>query len=424
MQSPIDTPYQYFENNEIQFGRYYFPNHFRDESPSFHLKLLEEQKRNRFFAVQAPRGSAKSTILGFLVPAHRIVFKKKRFIIIVQNTYKKAVGTLEGIKDEIRFNEKLRRDFGITLDKDAEGDTIFVHRDGFRTRVLCKGVEQIGAVRGERFGAYRPDLIIGDDMEDDEMVKSLERRQALKDLYNDALIPAGDIKTLEVIVIGTILHDDSLMAELVSADFYKEYRKLFYVARYKNGSGEVGSLWPQRWTVEELNEMERNKPEAFAKEMQGDPSSGTMEGINRVDFRYWRERDGAIELLDEGGGEVKARWKWTDCKVVVVADMAWESKRDSDFTVILPAIMTPSADVLVDSYIKKRGMRPNEFEEIIFGMNARYERLTGRRVQFGFEKAKLEKVMKWFLTEAMRRRGIFLWMKDLQWDGDKVQRLS
>ena len=55
--------------------------------------------------------------------------------------------------------------------------------------------------------------------------------------------------------------------------------------------------------------------------------------------------------------------------VVVVADMAWESKRDSDFTVILPAIMTPSADVLVDSYIKKRGMRPNEFEEIIFGMN-------------------------------------------------------
>ena len=109
MQSPIDTPYQYFENNEIQFGRYYFPNHFRDESPSFHLKLLEEQKRNRFFAVQAPRGSAKSTILGFLVPAHRIVFKKKRFIIIVQNTYKKAVGTLEGIKDEIRFNEKLRR---------------------------------------------------------------------------------------------------------------------------------------------------------------------------------------------------------------------------------------------------------------------------------------------------------------------------
>ena len=103
--------------------------------------------------------------------------------------------------------------------------------------------------------------------------------------------------------------------------------------------------------------------------------------------------------------------------------MAWESKRDSDFTVILPAIMTPSADVLVDSYIKKRGMRPNEFEEIIFGMNARYERLTGRRVQFGFEKAKLEKVMKWFLTEAMRRRGIFLWMKDLQWDGDKIQRI-
>ncbi len=63
-------------------------------------------------------------------------------------------------------------------------------------------------------------------------------------------------------------------------------------------------------------------------------------------------------------------------------------------------------------------------EELIFTMNDRYEKLTGKRVQFGFEKAKLEKVMKWFLQEAMKRRGKFLWFKDIAWGTqDKVARI-
>src|ERR1700741_732200 len=165
-----DTTYILFEQEPIIFGKFYFPHHLRDRSPYFHWIIIKESMENKFFACQAPRGSAKSTILSFVKPIHAICFKRKRFIVIVQNTYKKAVGTLEGIKDEIRWNEQLRKDFGIELEKDAEGDTIFRSRDGFRTRVLCKGVEQIGSVRGEKFGPYRPDYILGDDMEDDEMV--------------------------------------------------------------------------------------------------------------------------------------------------------------------------------------------------------------------------------------------------------------
>ena len=107
----------YFRDNPLVFGKYYFPHFFRDESPAFHFKILEESYKHRFFACQAPRGSAKSTVLVFLKRIHHICFERKHFIVIVQNTYKKAVGTLEAIKDEIRWNEKLRRDFGIELDK-------------------------------------------------------------------------------------------------------------------------------------------------------------------------------------------------------------------------------------------------------------------------------------------------------------------
>lgn len=352
------------------------------------------------------------------------MFKKKRFIVIVQNTYKKAVGTLEGIKDEFRYNERLKTDFGVTLEKDSEGDTIFRHPCGFRTRVLCKGVEQIGAVRGEKFGAWRPDHIIGDDMEDDEMVKSAERRQALKDLFDNALIPAGDIKFLSVDIVGTILHDDSLMAELVSRDKYTHYRKLFFKARFSNKvTGQEESLWPERWTVADLDKMEREKPDTFAKEMQGDPSSGSLETVRREDFRYWRVEEGQAVLFG-GDGEVVARWNMRDMRPAVGIDLAWEDKQASDFTAIVPGLLTPGNDLLVDDYIVKKGMRPDEFENIIFDFNTRYERLTGKRVQFGFEKAKLEKVMKWFLQEAMRRRGSWLWFKDINWGTqDKVARI-
>ena len=413
-----------FECNPIVFGKHYFPHHIRDTSPYFHWIIVREESPTEFTATQAPRGSAKSTIKSFLKPTHKICFKKKRFIVIVQNTYKKAVGTLEGIKDEFRYNERLKADFGIELEKDSEGDTIFRHKDGFRTRVLCKGVEQIGAVRGEKFGPWRPDHIIGDDMEDDEMVKSAERRQNLKDLFDNALIPAGDIKSLSVDIVGTILHDDSLMAELVRADRYKQYRKLFFKARFENKvSGKPESLWPERWSVEDLDRMEREKPDTFAKEMQGDPSSGSLETIRREDFRYWRVEEGQAVLMGEDG-VVEERWNLRDLRAAVGIDLAWEEKKSSDFGAIVPGLVTPSNRLLIDDYICRRGLRPDEFENIIFDMNDRYEGMTGKRVQFGFEKAKLEKVMKWFLEEAMKRHGKYLWFKDIAWGThDKIERI-
>jgi hypothetical protein len=78
----------------------------------------------------------------------------------------------------------------------------------------------------------------------------------------------------------------------------------------------------------------------------------------------------------------------------------------------------------VDDYIAKKGMRPDELEHILFDMDERYFKMTGTRICFGFEKAKLEKVMKWFLKEAMKRRGKYLWFRDIEWGTrDKIERI-
>ena len=408
-----------FDNNPLLWGRYNFPIHFRMVSPDFHYDMAEAVEANQNLAVVAPRGSAKSTVITFLKCMHSICFKKKHFIVIVQNTYAKAAGTLETIKEEVRVNERFKYDFPLVLKKDAEGDSVFRYPGpGWECRVLCKGADQIGSIRGEKFGAFRPDLIILDDLEDDKSVKNPELRKELERLFFDVLKYAGDGKETQTICVGTILHDDCLISKLVDPDRYKQFKKMRFKARLDDGS----SLWPEKWSVEDLKVLEEQDPESFAKEMQGDPSSGIYEDFRKDDFRYWSAVGSDALLRDEGGAVVR-RFSMNVLKPAIAVDLAWDEKRASDSSVLMPGYLTPDNDILVDDYISKKGMRPDEVEEALFSRVARMEKLTGENVPIGMEKAKLEKVVKWLMEKAMRRRGKFLWLKDLKWDGDKITRI-
>lgn len=415
--------YNQFRLNPLMFGMWYFPHHFSSVGSPFHLKVLDlaVDRNIKRLAVAAPRESAKSTILSFLTAIHAICFKYNRHILNVQSTFNKSANNLETIKDEIKANERLRQDFGIEFKKDREGDSIFNHSDGFSTRFLCRGADQIGGVRGEKYGAYRPDLILIDDLEDDELVRNPERRKELIRNFDEALIPAGDREKLRVIAMGTILHDDSLMAKLVSKDLYPEWRKLKFRARIER-EGKYYSLWPEKWSVEALNALERDKPGVFAKEYQNDPTSGLTATFKREDFRYWKIQDNDYILFHDDGS-VKAKGRLSDCRAAIACDLAFDEKRSSDFSVVMPGFLTPQADILLDDYFCKKGVKPDEFEHIIFPMEERLRLITGSSVPVGFEKAKLEKVARHLLGKAMRNRNHFITIKDLMWDTDKITRM-
>jgi len=171
-QLQAEKMYKIFEENPLAWGMYYFPHHFRDKSPNFHVKILQESMKHQFFAVGAPRGSAKSTILTFLKAAHKIAFKKTHFTVICQNTFEKAAQSIETIKTEWRENALLKKDFPIKISRDKIGVCVFEHRNGHKSMLLGKGAGQLGDVRGVKFGARRPDYILVDDLEDDVMVRS------------------------------------------------------------------------------------------------------------------------------------------------------------------------------------------------------------------------------------------------------------
>ncbi len=410
-----------FKKNPLFWGMNFLKHHFRKNSPDFHLEILLDALKHRFFAIASPRESAKSTILTFLLTVHGVVFKKFRFIVIVQNTEQKACESLNAVKMEVKENPMLLP-YRINIIRDTKDDTVFQHADGFKTRVLCKGMEQIGSIRGEKYGAYRPDLIIGDDIEDDKMVQNPELRQQLQDHFDQALVPAGQQDVCQYIVVGTILHDDSLMARLVSLNHYKEWHKLLYRALNRDKEGNLYSLWKEVWTVEQLLEMRRTKPDVFAKEYQNDPVSGSLKKFDKEDFRYWHIEEGQAILLDRDQ-RIISKYKLSDCRAAIAVDLAWEEKRTSDDTVIMPGLLTPGSDLLIDEYICEKGMRPKRLEDYLYGMRDKYHKMTNKTVYIGFEKGKLDKFMKFTLKQAMRLRNDFLNLKDVPWVLDKAERI-
>jgi len=417
------TKIKQIKDNPLYWGKAYLAEHFRHPSPNFHLIILREAMKNKYLAIQAPRGSAKTTILQFLLSTHGICLKLYRHIIFLQNTWDKATGNLLSIKTEIKNNPLLIEKYKIKIVKDAAGEAIFEHPDGFRTRVLCKGLEQIGSIRGEKFGAYRPDLVLGDDIEDDKMVKNPELRNELKENIDNVVLKCGEPHLTKFIIVGTPLHDDSLMTDLISPTQYRQFHKLRFMARWKNTvTGEITSLWPEKWSVADLNAMERENAVSFAQEMQCDPVSGSRAKFAKEDFRNWYVENDHYVLIGENG-QILSKGELRSCKAAIACDLAWEIKKESDFSAIMPGLLTPNSELLIDTYVCEKGMRPDQLEEHLFTMEEKYRKMTKKPVPIGFEKAKLEKVMKFYLKQAMQRRNHYLTFKDLLWVTDKIERI-
>jgi hypothetical protein len=417
--------YEVLSKDPLVWATTFCPNHHKLDTPKFHLTIIDAAMKERFLAIGAPRESAKSTVINFDYVAHAIRFKRKRFIVIIANPFKKAATYLDAIKREFSENENLKNKFPeIKIVKDAEGDSIFRHNDGFETKVLCKGVEQIGTIRGQKFKFSRPDLIICDDIEDDEMVKNPDRRKELQDYYDEAVVPAGEAGKCQYIIIGTVLHDDCQLAKMLSPDKYQEFRKIRFQA-LNNYPDNPRSLWPGKWTVDVLLDMMKKKPTMFAKEYQNDPASGSNVRFEKKDFRYWRNENGRYILFGPEN-EVITTGLLSDCRAAIACDLAWKEKRSggADSTVLLPGYLTPDSNILVDDYICKTGMRPDEFIEQIFLMVERLEKVTGSSIPVGFEKAMLENVTQWMMRKQMAYQNKYIVTKELVWDADKETRIE
>ena len=386
-----------------------------------YCKCIKVQSKYELYVTDDYILTHNTTILSFLYPLHQIYHKEKHYIILTGYTKEKASEHISAIAEQIKTNDMLKAIYGpIEVTRDSAQVLELRNQDGFTIRVHALGAEQLGGKRGGKFGAYRPDLIIIDDIDDDKLVQSPDRRREMQRLIDDALIPMGD-KNTQYIAVGTMLHFDCQIAKMVDKAQYLTWHKMFYTAVIDEPTKKV--LWKECRSFEWLMQLKKNKPLTYAKEFQNNPVAGENTRFAIEMFRYWQHLDAGYILYDDNK-QIIAKGLWTDCVPAIACDLAWSEKKTADETVIMSCLLTPKGDIIVYNYHNERGMRPERFRNILFDQVAHLKELTNTLPKVGMEKAMLERINKDLIKAEMRKRNTFFVLKDLKWEHDKLSRIE
>ncbi len=196
------------------FFTIYYSRYIKYETPEFHremFRILQSDDIELAIFV-AFRGSAKSTVITNAYIIWSILGRQqKKFVTIQSQTEQKARQFLMNIKRELEQNALLRSDLGPFQEEKSQWGSQALIISRLKARITIGSVEQ--SIRGSLFGEFRPDLIVLDDVEDTNMVKTQEGRNKIFDWFTGEVIPAGDRGT-KIVAVGNLLHEDSLLKRL------------------------------------------------------------------------------------------------------------------------------------------------------------------------------------------------------------------
>ena len=361
--------------------------------PSFHKELWElcclpDQK----VAVAAPRGHAKSTSVTLSYALALALFRVRDHILIVSDTEGQASQFLGDIAIELAENELLHENFGtIKFEKDNATELIAVMRDGYKFRIIAKGSEQ--KVRGLKWRNKRPNAILGDDLENDEIVMNKDRREKFKHWVFKALIPCGSDDCI-IRIVGTILHMDSFLENILNDPTWvtKRYRA------HNEDFTEI--LWPEKFSRERLEAIrdgyiKQGIPEGYSQEYLNYPIDESNAYFRKEDFREYVRRD---EDITDGVPSIQHKHLYYYSAV----DFAITEKERSDFTVI-STVGVDSDNNLYVVDVRRGRWDGLEIMNEMFSVHNRYNPQI-----FTAESGMIEKTLGAFLNEEMFKRGIFL----------------
>ena len=156
----------------IYFGRY-----FTYSVAQFHREMIRiaQDESIKRAAVMAFRGSAKSTILNTAFALWCVMGSpQKKHIVIASQTQQRSKDHLMNIRKEIENNNLLSENLGPFRESEDRWHSTTLVIPKYGARITAISVEE--GVRGLREGPYRPDVIICDDIEDSNSVKTIEGR--------------------------------------------------------------------------------------------------------------------------------------------------------------------------------------------------------------------------------------------------------
>lgn len=180
----------------------------------FHLDMIKIAQNDNIkrAAIMAFRGSAKSTILNTAFALWCVMgAPNKKHVVIASQTQQRSKDHLMNIRKEIEDNKLMAENLGPYQESEDRWHSTTLVIPKYGARITAISVEE--GVRGLREGPYRPDVIICDDIEDSNSVKTIEGREKTFNWLTGELIPLGDINT-KIIILGNFLGDDSALSRI------------------------------------------------------------------------------------------------------------------------------------------------------------------------------------------------------------------
>ena len=377
---------------------------------------------DRFVAIEAPRGHAKSTIITIVYTLAVLLFRERRYVIIVADTESQAALFVGQIKQILCDSKEIHNLFGlkvnekgVVFEKETETDIILHFQDMTKFRIVAKGAEQ--RLRGMLWDGQRPDLIVVDDLLNEELVANKDRRDKLKRWFYGSLVPLRSRNGI-IRFVGTPLNLDDPLESLMPNEGAKttviedlkiwSKRKvgMWRSVKYKAHDPTMTKLlWPERNSKQMFLELkqefsERGIPEVYSCEYLCNPVDDSIRYFKRPDFLGMTEED-----------------RRKNKTFYITADLAISEKERADYTAIVVGGMDSNGQLHIVNCIRER-LPGNEIVTTLLTLQKIYN-----PVAVGIEDTQISKAIGPYLRRTMQEEGVYLNLVQLKpHRQDKIQR--
>jgi hypothetical protein len=306
------------QSDVVTFCKYYFPHYCQDEFANWQKKFLKKiaEAKKLTGSLEVHRSGAKTSLM-MMASFYRISKGMQRNTLMVSRTYDNAEELLNAYMSELECNQRYIHDYGLQRGVGSWEAGRFVTRENCSFRAIGMGQSP----RGTKNNEIRPDTIIIDDGDDDEVCLNARRLDDAWEWTMSSLFACLDIKHggLFMVINNRIAKDCIIgrMKERNASDWHtvvniielkstvdlaaiKEYQKHLDVAEfellkvrdghddydarkkkmlaYKQALGWLNSgyqvTWPERFSIYDIAYLRVTQGERFfEKEYMNNPMS-------------------------------------------------------------------------------------------------------------------------------------------------------
>jgi len=268
------------------FVKTYFPRLASAPSADFHVKAANEILNNkRLRAVyEWARGLAKSTNMSLMIPLWLfLTHNEKMCMVLVSKSEEMADRLLAELQGELLTNELLIQDYAERMQVVSCSSGELITADGSFFYSCGRGQSP----RGVKHKGLRPNYIVIDDIDDDELCRNDARVSLLTDWVNEALMGTMQVGRGRFILVGNRISNKSVLAKLAENKTYKHV-KVNILDRHGKPS------WIEAQTLEEITELRQAQGErSFQKEYMNNPiTEGAIFKADQIQYTKplpWRQ---------------------------------------------------------------------------------------------------------------------------------------